>query len=94
MNQPMNPPLNQNPLLTQNPSMNQNQGPMVATISTEPRIESVDITVLTQIGAKTGEDGLHPEIQLDGQKKAPFDITTKKETFFGAQDAIERNIRK
>ena len=31
---------------------------------------------------------------MDGKKKALFDIASKKETFFGARDAIGRNLGK
>ena len=38
--------------------------------------------------------GPTPQVRLSGKKKIAFDIATKKETVFGARDAIERNLGK
>ena len=60
----------------------------------EPRTTDVDIPIVTHAGATIGEDGPHPQIRPDGQNKVPFDIATEKETFFGAWDAITKNLDK
>ena len=51
-----------------NPLLNHNHGPTVATISEKPRMKDVDVVVISRGGAMIGEDGLHPQIQLDRKK--------------------------
>ena len=84
----MNQPLNQNPPL------NLNQGSTVATIQVEPQMKDVDVGIITHAGATTGNDGSWLQVQLTGKKKVAFDIVIKKDTFFGAKNAIERNLGK
>ena len=45
-------------------------------------MKDVDIGIVTRVGATTGEDILHPQVQLMGKKNKAFDIATEKETFF------------
>ena len=84
----MNPPVIQNPPLTLNPSMNQSQGPTVSMISTEPRAQDVEITIVTHGGTTMGDEGPLPQVQLARKNKVMFDIVTEKETFFEMRDAI------
>ena len=39
----------------------------------------------------TREDGLRPQVQIAGKKKAQFDITIERETFFEAHEVLGRN---
>ena len=74
--------------------MNQNQGPMVAMILVEPKKKDVDVSIVTCRGEMTGDDEPFLQIQLEGKKKSSFKITTEKETFFEAREAIGRNLGK
>ena len=47
-------------------------------ISIEPRIEDVGISIVTDAGATTEEDGPHMQVQLAGKKRVSFDIATEK----------------
>ena len=58
------------------PLMNQDQGSIAATISTQPRIEDVSISIVTDTGATMEEDGPCPQVQLVGKKRVSFDIAT------------------
>ena len=64
---------------------------MVTTILAEPQTKDVDVGIVTQGAVTTGEDGMWPQVQLARKKKAQFDVTTEKETFFEAHEALGRN---
>ena len=74
--------------------MNLNQGLAVATIQVEPRMEDVNVVIVTHVGATIRDDGPRQQVWLTGKKKVAFDIMTKKDTFFGAKHAIGRNTGK
>ena len=61
-----------------NPCPNQNQGPIVSTISANPRTQDVDVVVITHGGATTREDSPIPQICIVGKKKVQFDIDVEK----------------
>ena len=84
----MNTPVNQNPPMAKTPPMNQTQRPTVATISAEPRMQDVDVAIVSRGGTMTGNDGPWPQVQLFRNNKVTFDIVTKKETFFETRDVI------
>ena len=67
---------------------------MVGTIVAEPRVQVVDVVVVTCAGATTGEDGPCQQVQFAGKKKVAFDIATEKDTFFEAKHAIMINFGK
>ena len=50
----------------------------------------MDVLVITHGGLMVGDDGLIPQVQLDGKKKVQFNVDTKRDTFFEARDAIRR----
>ena len=77
-----------------NPSLNHNQGPIVATVLTEPTTQDVDFIGITHRGATTREDSLIPQAWLSGKKKVQFDFNTEKDTFFEAWDEMRRNSGK
>ena len=64
---------------------------MVATILSGPRIQAVNVVVVTCASATIGEDGPCQQVRFAMNKKASFDIETKKEMFFQAKHAIGRN---
>ena len=64
------------------------------TISTDPRMWDVYVTIITCGGVTTGEDSLIPQVQLVGKKKVQFDVNAEKDTFFEAWDEIRRKLGK
>ena len=86
--------MNQNVNHDTNQPQNHNQGPIVRKISLEPRTQLAYIGVITQGGAKMGDDDTLPQIRLVAQKKVQFDVDTEKEMFFDARDVIKRDTGK
>ena len=74
--------------------LNQNQGPTVATILAEPRMQDVDVAVITRGDAIMRKDIPHPQIRLDGKKKVQFNVIVKKDTLFEPRDVIGINTSK
>ena len=74
-----------------NPCPNQNQGPIVSTISANPRTQDVDVFVITRRGGTTREYSSIPQIWLAGKKKVKFDVNVKKDTFFEAWGEMRKN---
>ena len=57
-------------------------------------MKDVDVGIVTHAGATTRDGGPRMQVQLTTKKKVAFDIVTKKDTFFGTKNAIERNLGK
>ena len=53
-------------------------------ISVEPKVQSVDVAIITHGGATTGDDGLIPQVRLARRKKVQFDVDDERDTFFEA----------